>query len=443
MNPHTFGSIHPSKASMASKTFKAFRKVLIITYYWPPGSGAGVQRWLKFSKYLPEFGWQPVILTIDPDYASYPATDHSLKKDIPESVKVYPTRATDYFRVLKSGKSAVPSAGFASGNEDGLKARIIRFIRGNFFIPDPRRGWNRYAFGKACEIIENENIKHIITTSPPHSSQLIGFNLKKKYPAIRWISDLRDPWIDIYYYQKFYHTFPARQFDKYLERKILLSADRIITVGKSLKDLFSAKFHSIENKIEVITNGYDEEDFPIQVHDIPEKFTISYIGTLSDAYPVEGLAAALSALKAGESDFVLKFIGAVSKKQKELLLAGVSNSIEFIPYVDHEKAIRYMNESTMLLLIIPDHHSNKSILTGKIFEYIASGKPVLCLGPVDGDAAEILRISEHGKSAGYNDVKGIIDIIRFYMSHPEKKDPPSEFSRRILTGKLASVLESS
>ena len=419
------------------------KKVLIITYYWPPGSGAGVQRWLKFSKYLPEYGWEPVILTIDPDYASYPATDNSLEKDIPEGVKVYRTRATDYFRILKRGKSIVPSAGFAGGNDDGLKSRIIRFIRGNFFIPDPRRGWNSYAFRKACEIIEQDGIKHVITTSPPHSSQLIGFDLKKKYPSIKWIADLRDPWIDIYYYQKFYHTFPARQFDKFLEKKILVSADRIITVGKSLKDLFSSKFPAIENKIEVITNGFDDDDFPILIPITPEKFTISYIGTLSDAYPVEGLAAALAGLKAAGMDFNLKFIGTISKKQKDLLHAGGNNSIEFIQHVNHNEAIRYMMEATLLLLIIPDHHSNKSILTGKIFEYLASGKPVLCIGPEDGDAAEILRMSEHGQSAGYNDVKGIINIIKQYVVNHEVKPAPAEFSRRTLTGKLDSVLKSS
>ncbi|MBA4322070.1 MAG: hypothetical protein C0408_04570, partial [Odoribacter sp.] len=181
-------------------------KVLIITYYWPPGSGAGVQRWLKFSKYLPEFGIEPVILTVDPEYAAYPATDKSLQTEISNDLKIHKTRATDYFRIYKKDKTKIPSAGFASNSDKGLKSKILRFIRGNFFIPDPRKGWNKYAFRKACEIIDNEGIKIVITTSPPHSTQLTGLKLKKKYPYIKWISDLRDPWTDIYYYNEFYPT---------------------------------------------------------------------------------------------------------------------------------------------------------------------------------------------------------------------------------------------
>ena len=155
------------------------KKVLVVTYYWPPSGGAGVQRWLKFSKYLPETGWQPIILTTDPAYAVYPALDASLEKDVPEYIRVHRTTATDWFRFYRGDKSKVPSAGFATNKDDSLKGKISRFIRGNFFIPDPRKGWNRYAFKKACELIEQEGIKHIITTSPPHSTQLIGLKLKK------------------------------------------------------------------------------------------------------------------------------------------------------------------------------------------------------------------------------------------------------------------------
>src|SRR5512133_158000 len=145
-------------------------KVLIITYYWPPSGGAGVQRWLKFAKYLPENGWEPVILTVDPEYAAYPAIDNQLGKDLPESVQVHKTPATDWFRIYSSDKSRIPSAGFATGSDNKLKGKISRFIRGNLFIPDPRRGWNRYAFEKACELIEKEKITTIVTTSPPHST---------------------------------------------------------------------------------------------------------------------------------------------------------------------------------------------------------------------------------------------------------------------------------
>jgi glycosyltransferase involved in cell wall biosynthesis len=252
-------------------------KVLIITYYWPPGSGAGVQRWLKFSKYLPSFGWEPVILTVDPEFAAYPALDNSLGAEISTSLRIFKTRATDYFRIYSKDKKNIPSAGFASNDDKWLKGKILRFIRGNFFIPDPRKGWNKHAFRKACEIIDNESIKHVITTSPPHSTQLVGLKLKRKYPEIKWIADLRDPWTDIYYYDQFYPTFISKLTDRKYENAVLQSADRIITVGKSLKELFATKIFGISNKTEIITNGFDEDDFTGRISESPDKFTISCI----------------------------------------------------------------------------------------------------------------------------------------------------------------------
>jgi glycosyltransferase involved in cell wall biosynthesis len=415
--------------------------LLIITYYWPPGSGAGVQRWLKFSKYLPESGFEPVILTTEPEYAAYPATDPTLDSDIPYGVRVYKTRATDYFRIYKRDKTNIPSAGFATGDENNLMSKFLRFIRGNFFLPDPRRGWNKYAYKKACEIIENEGIRNIITTSPPHSTQLIGLKLKRKFPEIKWISDLRDPWTDIYYYKQFYHTFPARKIDECFEKNVLKTADRIITVGKSLKDLFASKISGIEGKFEILPNGFDEDDFKGLVSVTPDKFTISYIGTLSEAYPLEGFGDALRKIREMGNDFLLQFIGTISPKQKEVIISKAGAiSVEFIPFVSHREAIKYMMESSLLLLIIPDHHSNKSIITGKLFEYLATGKPVLCIGPEDGDAAEILGITGHGRTTGYNDTDGIINIIDYYTRDLSGKPAPSEFSRKVLTRKLVSLL---
>ena len=147
------------------------KKVLIVTYYWPPAGGAGVQRWLKFSKYLPQFGWEPVILTINPDSATFPSLDPSLQNEIPEGLKVFKTKSTDWFRLYSKDKTKVPSAGFAQNEDDSLRGKLFRFIRGNFFIPDPRRGWNRFAVKEALNIIRKENISIVITTSPPHSSQ--------------------------------------------------------------------------------------------------------------------------------------------------------------------------------------------------------------------------------------------------------------------------------
>ena len=418
-------------------------KVLIVTYYWPPSGGAGVQRWLKFSKYLPEFGWEPIILTVNPEFAAYPVMDNSLSEDLPSPAKIFKTAATNYFRVYNKDKTRIPTAGFANNEKNTLKEKMMRFIRGNFFIPDPRRGWNSFAFKKACEIIETERIENIITTSPPHSTQLIGLKIKKKYTAINWIADLRDPWTDIYYYKQFYPTMISKSIDTAYEKKVLKNADRIITVGPSLKILFSQKVNGIAEKTVIITNGYDEEDFVGLAGSTPDIFTISYIGTLSDSYPVSTFLKVLQTLKKEGIRFRLKFIGTVSPKQKRLILSSIEESgIEFINTVDHITALRYLAESTILLLIIPDHHSNKSIITGKLFEYIAAGKPVICLGPVDGDAAGYLNETGHGFTFAYNDSKGILDYLMALLTNNSiaGKISPQVFSRKELTGKVVSLL---
>lgn len=420
-------------------------KVLIITYYWPPSGGAGVQRWLKFSKYLPESGWEPIILTVDPEYATYPVTDFSLKDDLPCSVKVYSTKATNYFRIYKKDKSRIPAAGFANSIDNTFKGKILRFLRGNFFIPDPRRGWNRYAIKKACELIESEGIRHVITTSPPHSTQLIGLNIKKKYPGIKWIADLRDPWTDIYYYKQFYPTIISKMIDLRFEKNVLKKADKIITVGASLKTQFASKVKGIEKKTEVITNGYDESDFKGLTPVAPSRFTITYVGTLSDIYPIEGLIPALKTMQTTGKNFILRFVGTVSEKTRKMLESEIPERyLEFLPYVVHSEAIKYMIGSSLLILIIPLHQSNKSIITGKLFEYLASGRPILCLGPSSGDAAQIIKSVHGGKTFNYFDS----DAIYNFLVHAVKESPnPGEneklrYSRKELTRRLSEILNS-
>jgi glycosyltransferase involved in cell wall biosynthesis len=418
------------------------KKVLIITYYWPPSGGAGVQRWVKFAKYLPEFGWEPVILTVDLKHAAYPVSDNSLEKEISPDLQVYRTPATDYFSLFSRDRSKIPSAGFAINPDNSLKGKISRFARGNFFIPDPRRGWNRYAFRKASELITSMDIRHVITTSPPHSTQLIGLRLKKTFPDIRWIADLRDPWTDIYYYRQFYPTFISEYIDSSFERKTLRLSDSIITVGPSLKKLFISKVKETEAKTEIITNGFDPDDFTGAAA-IPGKFTITYAGTLSDIYPVKGFLEALASLKAAKIEFGLKFIGGVSKNQRDLVMSKLSgDEVIFLPYSDHITAIRHLRESSVLLLIIPQHHGNRSIVTGKLFEYLASGRPVICLGPSDGDAASIISRTGHGRSFSYNDSANIGNYLAELAPRPlPTLSSPAEYSRRHLTAKLASFLQ--
>lgn len=413
-----------------------------MTYYWPPGSGAGVQRWLKFSKYLPQYGWEPLILTVDTQFAAYPSIDRTLEKEIPENVKVFRTKATNWFRIYSKDRSKIPTAGFANNYDSSLKGILFRFLRGNFFIPDPRKGWNRFALHKAFEIIEKEGINCIVTTSPPHSTQLIGLKIKKKIPGMKWVADLRDPWTDIYYYERFYPTFISRYIDKWYERRVLKNCDKLITVSESLKELLSQKVKGIKQKTEVITNGFDESDFNEISAVMPSLFTITYVGTLSEAYPIDGLIDVLSKVQKLNKQFLLRFVGLVPetyhKKIMDKLKAG---SFEIIPYSIHSEAISYLLNTSLLVLIIPDHKSNKAIITGKFFEYLASGKPILCLGPEDGDAAGIIAENGLGKSFSYYDYKKIEEFILTEMAKPTLISKNIEkFSHKNLVKKLVSCL---
>lgn len=418
-------------------------KILIITYYWPPSGGAGVQRWLKFAKYLPSTGWYPVVVTVKPEYAAYPFRDESLADEIPVDVEVRRTKATNYFSFYSKDPSKIPSGGFANNPGKGLKNTISRFLRGNLFIPDPRRGWNRYAFREASRLIEEEGITHIITTSPPHSTQLIGLRLKKKYPGIKWIADLRDAWTDIYYYDHFYPTAIAKSIDSYYEKSVIQCADKIITVGNNLSQMFSSKAGWVSSKFAVLPNGFDEEDFEGIRNTDPERFTITYVGTLSEIYPTEGFFRALGELEKEGKDFIVRFVGSLPSETKEKIRSLIgSEKTDFISYTEHPNAIRLMASSSLLVIIIPETKESRAITPGKVFEYIAVQKPVLYIGPFDGDAVF------HLKHCGYNAIfePGESDKIHDFLNMMIETNPETryynhlEYSRRTLTNTLAGIL---
>ncbi len=442
---HAITYINPSNPSTPSTPSIPFsRRVLILTYYWPPSGGAGVQRWLKFAKYLPLSGVEPFIVTVDPQFATYPATDLSLEKEIPGSIRVFRTKATDWFRFYGKDKSKVPAAGFASNKDESLKGKILRFIRGNFFIPDPRRGWNKYAFRMASDLIRKENISYIITTSPPHSTQLIGLRLKNAFPGIKWIADLRDAWTDIYYYDLFYPTFISRVIDRYYERKVLRNADRIISVGNNLANLFISKVSGIEGKFHILPNGYDEEDFAGTEAADPARFTITYVGTLSEAYPLDSFLTALARIEKKGTAFVFRIVGSVPGEIREKISSLISaNKTEFINYAPHKEAVRLMKGSSVLLLSIPDTKENKAITPGKVFEYIAACKPVLYLGPTDGDAAYHLKLCGHKGIFSGRDPDEIESYLAGIMeTAPQSMNPDPAYSRKNLTLELGKILES-
>jgi glycosyltransferase involved in cell wall biosynthesis len=422
------------------------KKVLIITYYWPPSGGAGVQRWLKFAKYLPEFGWQPVILTVDPEYASYPQCDESLAAEVDPECLVFTTKSFELYNLYKlvSGKKDVPYGGFANESKEGLFQKLSKFLRGNFLLPDPRKGWNKYALKKAADLIRQFNIDTVVTTSPPHSTQLIGLKLKLRF-KIRWIADLRDPWTDIYYYNQFMHTTLARKIDKRYERNVVENADILITVSEDVKRIFAGKSDLlVAAKTEVIPNGFDEDDFIIKEVPAETKKIITYTGTISEAYDVDCLLEALCNLDDDlKSKILIRFVGkvppSVENKFRETQL-----EIELVGYVDHSKSIEYLFRSDLLLLVIPKVSNNRGILTGKFFEYLASQKPILAIGPTDGDLAKIIQETQCGKMFDYEDSKGMQRFIEENLKKPVSKsntENAGKYSRKQLTRKIAELLK--
>ena len=397
------------------------KKVLIITYYWPPAGGAGVQRWLKLCNYLLENNIQPIVITVDEKVASYPLYDYSLEKELSPNVIVYRTKSFEILNLYKrlSPKKQIPYAGFTNENKSGLIQKISKFVRGNFFIPDARIGWNKYALEKAKEIILAHNIKTVITTSPPHSSQLIGLELKKVL-NINWIADLRDPWTEIFYYKEFNHTNWAKKKDALFEKTILEKSDSIITVSDFIKERFVSKsLKPISNKTFVISNGYDQNDFENIPMSKNNGFRIVYTGTLSNDYPISLMIKALtnlSSISKFKEMFALDFFGNASLSIQEKFKVIPNLKIKFHPHVSHSQSISELLNSEVLLLIIPQAKNNKGILTGKLFEYLAAKKTIVAIGPADGDAAKIIEQCGAGKMFDYTDLNGLFNCLNEIFS---------------------------
>jgi len=425
-------------------------KVLIITYYWPPAGGPGVQRWLKFTKYLQEFGIEPIVLTVNPSKATYPLRDESLKDEISSEIQVFTTDTFEPFSVYKkaTGRGEVPFSGFANeSDKPGPRQIIAKFIRGNFFLPDARRGWNKFALEKAEYLIKKFSIGTVITTSPPHSTQLIGLKLKQKY-GVKWLADFRDPWTDIYYYNELYPTALAKYFDKKMELEVLINANIICTVSEDMKRLFAAKHKKIKaKKITVLPNGYDESDFENWKSPSNNRFTIVYGGTLTHKYNVQTFLKTLDKLAKEGLSIKLVFAGNQDEIVRNQLDELQHLPIERLGYLSHKEALLNLQNADVLFLAIPDLPDNKGILTGKLFEYLAAKRPIINIGPVDGDAAKIITEAKAGITCHYTDASSIeIAVKELHEMWQAKKTREfndayiAKFSRKALTGQLAALI---
>lgn len=428
-------------------------KVLIITYYWPPSGGSGVQRWVKFAKYLPEFNIEPFVLTVE--NGTYPLVDDSLKDEVSSTLKVFRSKSIEPYSLFGglTGKTdkevSTPSTAFS--NDGSLLKKIGIWIRANFFIPDARIGWVPFAFKKAETIISEYGIEQVISTGPPNSTHLIGLKLKTKYPDLNWIMDMRDPWSQIFYNQHLPRTDRASKKDISLEKKCLTKADEVIVVSDSMNKVQQSVF---DRHYHTITNGFDHEDFELTNDNDnrnPDALTIKYVGSMTEAAIPHSFFKALSSLDDDlRKKIKVSFFGSFNEKVKEIINRyKLQDLISYHGYIPHKASKKEMQTADLLLLVIPDTEDNELIITGKIFDYIGAQKPILCIGPEYGDASNLITENDLGKNFKYEDQEPITGFLIDQLSGNEYKYQVWEkdfklhpFSRFNLTNKLNDLINS-
>jgi glycosyltransferase involved in cell wall biosynthesis len=423
------------------------RKVLIITYYWPPSGGSAVLRWLKFSKYLREFGWEPVIYT--PFNPEPQETDESLMADIPADIEIIKTRIVEPYGIYKwlTGKKKDERLGVALMNEkkSGLMSRFSLWIRSNLFIPDPRVLWIRPSVNYLTQYLKQHPVDVIVSTGPPHSMHLIALRLKKK-TGLKWIADFRDPWTNIDFYKELILTAYADKRHRKLENIVLHQADHIITVSPGMTREF--KNQGLEH-ITTLTNGYD--NVPILSGEPSKGFSILHLGSMPKSRNPENLWKVLSALVSSNKNFAsllkIRLIGRIDVTIMESIrqhhLEGFVSRELFVP---NNQAIQLLTQASVLLLCINKTANADGILTNKFFEYLSANRPVLAIGPTTGDVSVILNETNAGKIFEYDDIDSlkaqILYLFELYSQHKTMTGNSGieKYSRRNLTRELSVLL---
>ena len=420
------------------------KKALIITYYWPPAGGSGVQRWLKFVKYLRDFDIEPIIYTVK--NPSYPILDDSLLSEIPEGIEIVkqPIFEPNSLLSIFGSKSKNESAGFLDTNPS-FHRKIMQYIRANYFIPDARKYWIKPSVRFLSNYIEKNAVDVVITTGPPHSIQLIGLQLKKQ-KGVKWISDFRDPWTEIDYFHQLPLTKKSTKKHHILEEEVIRKSDMILVVGDTMKK----NFLKYSDSIEVITNGFDTNK-KTSIHVLDNKFSITHVGLMNDDRNPTVLWQVLKELCDSNADFnnnlKIRLIGKVANSIVQDLSMFEASTIELIPYLKHEEVSMYQSTSQVLLLCINNVPSAKGIITGKIFEYLQSKRPILAIGPEDGDAAMILKNTNAGTIVGFKNKTALkATILNLYKDYKEgvlfvKSVNIEQYHRKNITSQLAEVIK--
>ena len=425
------------------------KKVLIITYYWPPSGGAGVQRVLKLVKYFRSVGWEPVVYTADD--AEYPITDNSLFKDIPEGVTVWKQKIWEPYNLYKKfigqKKEQKVYSGFMTSKKPSLAQKLSVFIRGNFFIPDARMFWIKPSIKYLIEKLKKNPVDAMISSGPPHTTHLIAKGVKEKL-NIPWIADFRDPWTNIDFYDQLNLTALADRKHKRLEKSVLQKADKVVTVSWSWAD----DFKKIMNRdIEVITNGFDEDDFSETVT-VPEtKFVMAHIGSLNADRNQPVLWQALKELinenTEFKNDLVIRLVGKNDFSVNQSLEAnGLKQHCDFIDYLPHSKVGVLQKSAAVLLLLLNNTPNIKGIIPGKLFEYLAAGNPILMAGNTTGDSARIVNETKAGVICDFAEKEKMkTAILNFYADWKSGKKNQNnteieKYSRKKIAEKFSLLL---
>ncbi|MEN8202209.1 MAG: glycosyltransferase family 4 protein [Bacteroidota bacterium] len=426
------------------------KRVLIITYYWPPSGGAGVQRWLKFSKYLPEYGWQPVIYT--PENPEAPVDDPSLLEDIHPDTLVIKRPIWEpyhlYKRFVGMGSGERINAGFLKENEKSEKKEGLSvWIRGNLFIPDARKFWIKPSARFLKKYLKDKPVDAIISTGPPHSMHLIALSLKRSL-GLPWIADFRDPWTEIDFYDQLRLSRRSDRKHKIQENAVLHGADRVVVIGQQMAERFKSRNNA---DARVIPNGYDEADFS----DLPVKndtcFTIVHVGALNADRNHPIFWQVIAELIAEDPELAellkVKLVGKTDVSvQQDIARYGLEDSVEIQAYLPHKQIIPLLQSADLLYLSINNTPNARSIRTGKIFEYLAARRPILGIGPEDGDAATVIRECKAGEMVGFGDSDKLKTVLLNWLELHRKGEfkhldtNASKYSRKHLSSQLSDLL---
>ena len=395
------------------------KKILLIAYYWPPGGGIAVRRWMGLANTLSEKGVEVHVLTIDPASAAYQHVDESLADEIEEGIVVHRVKAFNPFAVIKKvAPSAIPGAAFSESKSSGLLGllgRLLTVLRSHVFIPDPRKTWVRNAIKKGCTLVDDYGLQTVITTSPPHSVQLIGQGIKRARPNVQWMADFRDPWTDIFYYERLGHSAVSRRIDTAMERRVLQQADQVLAVSWGFRDLLASKVEPVhQGKFHVLTNGMDFD--PVEREDKSRNqdgpFRIVHTGTIAPSYAPELVLEAIAALNAGGEYRPIEFdyYGGISAEYQNQLEAQY-DFIRFHGFVAQNQIWAIQRAADVLFLLGPDVEKSKGHIPGKLFEYMGVLRPIAFLGKPNDDVTRILSDTQTGVCLPRGDARAVREAL--------------------------------